>query len=55
MYEEGTKIICNEVHGIVVENTKLPGDICIKWNTGQFCSYDKEWLDDNAEILGDKA
>lgn len=51
-YEVGTKLICNEVKGEVVENVKLPGDICVKWETmDSIASYDEEWLDENAEII----
>jgi len=50
-YKVGTKVVCNEVEGVVVENYKLPGDICITWETGQKSSYDKEWLDDFVKML----
>lgn len=34
--------------GTVVENCKLPGDICVKWEDGKLISYDENWLDENA-------
>jgi len=49
-YDVGTKVVCNGVKGEVVPNTKLPGDICIQWETGIFSSYDKEWLDENVTV-----
>lgn len=55
-YEEGTKLIyrCEEggdiIRGVVVENFKLPGDICVKWDTDQSSSYDVEWLDEHTEV-----
>lgn len=51
-YRVGIKLECNGVTGVVVENTKLPGDICVKWETMDFVvSYDKEWLDENVRAL----
>lgn len=38
------------IKGKVVENFKLPGDVCVEWETGQLASYDTEWLDQFAEI-----
>ncbi len=55
-YSLGIKLICNEVNGIVIENFKLPGDICVLWETGLQSSYDIEWLDQFTkikEITGD--
>lgn len=49
-YLVGTHLICNEVNGIVIENFKLPGDICVEWETGLRSSYDPEWLDEFAKI-----
>ena len=57
-YPEGTKLIWRSdtmllsyegqsLCGLVVENRKLPGDICVQWDTGQFSSYDEEYLDEN--------
>lgn len=52
MYHDGTKLICNEVNGVVVANTKLPGDICVLWEGySTVISYDKEWLDENAKVV----
>lgn len=44
-YPIGTKLIFEDIKGVVVENFKLPGDICIEWETGQIISYGHEWLD----------
>ena len=49
-YEIGTPVCCNKVNGVVVENFKLPGDICISWESGMITSYDEEWLDENVEV-----
>jgi hypothetical protein len=49
-YLPGTKLICNEVNGIVIENFKLSGDICVEWETGLKSSYDEEWLDEFTKI-----
>lgn len=56
-YLEGTKLSfrCEDgelIRGVVVKNFKLPGDICVEWETGQSTSYDVEWLDENVEITG---
>lgn len=50
-YQVGTKLVCNEVNGVVVPSFKLHGDICVEWETGQESSYDKEWLDEFAVVL----
>jgi len=51
-YSVGTKLECEEVAGVVVENTKLPGDICVKWESMDFVvSYDEEWLDENSKVV----
>ena len=58
-YTAGTKIVYSHesygqkeiIRGVVIENCKLPGDICVQWETGQFSSYDLEWLNQNVEIL----
>ena len=52
-YEVGTKLVCNEVKGTVIPNFKLPGDICVEWETGEKSSYDEDWLDENSKIEGD--
>jgi len=50
-YKVGTIIICCGVEGKVVENIKLHRDICVLWEEyDHISSYDKEWLDENAEI-----
>jgi hypothetical protein len=52
MYEVGTKLVCNEVNGTVVENVKLPGDICVMWEGyTSIVSYDIDWLDENAKVV----
>lgn len=33
--------------GTVVENYKMPGDICIEWDMGINSSYDAEFLAEN--------
>jgi hypothetical protein len=42
---DGSPIDCK-----IVENCKLPGDICIKYD-GRIFSYDEDYLNDNAKIL----
>ena len=54
-YQEGTKLIfrCDDnsiIRGVVVPNFKLPGDICVTWETTQTVSYEEDWLDLNTEI-----
>ncbi len=44
-YPEGLIITANGVKGTVVPNFKLPGDICVKWETGLTTSYDEDFLD----------
>lgn len=44
-YPVGKEVVCNK--GIVVENYKLAGDICIGWENGMQSSYDEDWLDEN--------
>lgn len=59
-YPVGQKLIINSpagnaVVGTVVENCKMPGDICIKWEgLEDIYSYDEEFLDENAEVLKEK-
>lgn len=53
-YAEGTKVITkgeDYISGEVIPNFKLPGDICVRWETGQELSYDKKWLDENVTII----
>lgn len=50
-YRVGQKLVCNEVVGEVVPNYKLPGDVCVLWESGQKASYDPEWLDKYARKL----
>ncbi|HEY5267773.1 MAG TPA: hypothetical protein VII94_01410 [Candidatus Saccharimonadales bacterium] len=52
-YIVGTNLIHNEsgIIGIVIENFKLPGDICVEWKTGFKTSYDEESLNENCSIL----
>ena len=57
-YETGTKLVyeyeengkTEKINGVVVDNVKFPGDICVQWETGQFSSYDKEWLDEHTKM-----
>lgn len=52
IYNIGTKLMCNEVNGTVVENVKLPGDICVLWEGyDAVISYDTDWLDENAKVV----
>lgn len=45
-YPEGTVVLTTlDVEGIVIPNFKLPGDICVEWESGQKISYDEEFLD----------
>lgn len=51
-YVPGTKLIwkANGVRGRVVENYKLPGDICVEWEHGVKSSYDEWFLDEHCAI-----
>jgi hypothetical protein len=40
--------------GVVVENYKFGGDICVNWDTGLSSSYDKDWLDKFTSIVRDR-
>lgn len=51
-YKVGQRLLCYFIHGTVVPNCKLPGDICVKWDNGEFSSYDEEWLDEHAVLVG---
>ncbi len=54
-YPIGTKITCNDCKGIVVENTKLPGDVSVDWDHLDITvTYDEWWLDENVTIVKDK-
>ena len=51
-YPVGTKLEADGVKGVVVENTKLPGDICVVWeHLPQVISYDEEFLDEFCKIV----
>lgn len=52
-YSVGTKLLHTEsgIIGFVVENFKLPGDICVEWETGLKTSYDEENLDENCSVM----
>ncbi len=50
-YSIGTRMLCGGIEGTVIENYKMPGDICIRWENGLTCSYDKEWLDKNVVVI----
>lgn len=43
-------MIMGEIKGVVVENVKLPGDICVLWEGDHLVSYDEEWLDEHCGI-----
>ena len=48
-YEVDDRINLNGSWGTIVPNTKLPGDICVKWdNVTQVSSYGKDFLDSHA-------
>lgn len=52
-YIVGTKLIHNEsgIAGVVIENFKLPGDICVEWETGLKSSYDLDFLEEISSIV----
>lgn len=52
-YSPGTTLLYKTagVRGAVVPNNKLPGDICVLWETGQSSSYDEEFLDLFCEVV----
>lgn len=52
-YEVGMELVHNDtgIRGIVVPNFKLPGDVCVTWETGFSTSYDPESLDENCSII----
>lgn len=51
-YPIGTKLLCDVIEGEVIENFKLPGDICVRWDTGIEASYDEMWMDRYTIIMG---
>lgn len=58
-YPVGQRLCCDDedaqftFRGAVVENRKLPGDICVLWDDGTFSSYDEKWLDEHAYLDSD--
>lgn len=52
-YPAGTRLLCNGIRGTVIENVKLPGDICVKWDHAPdaVVSYDADWLDSYAIVI----
>ena len=56
-YSVGTRLVFldpqsgESFKGEVVPNQKLPGDICVNWETGLFSSYDENWLDKFTMVL----
>lgn len=52
-YNIGMRLIHNKscIVGVVIKNFKLPGDICVEWETGQKFSYDEDYLDKNCKII----
>lgn len=43
-----------ESKGVVVENFKMPGDICVKWDVmDEPCSYDEWFLDKHVFTLAE--
>lgn len=54
-YPVGTKLDCDGVKGLVVENSKPPNDICILWeHMTDVVYYDEEFLDEFCKIVKDK-
>ena len=59
-YKVGTKVVFSDpqngesFEGKVIDNYKIPGDICVKWETGFNSSYDEKWLDKNTMIIKDQ-
>ena len=53
-YPVGTKLVWEDVAGIVIPNFKIPGDICVRWENGFETSYDEEVLDEYVTILSDE-
>lgn len=51
-YTVGTILDADGVRGKVVENTKLPGDICVLWeHMTEIVSYDESFLDEFCKIV----
>lgn len=52
-YPVGTRLCFKgtTIHGTVVPNTKLRGDVCVQWENGEFSSYDGWFLDENVDIV----
>jgi hypothetical protein len=52
-YPVGQKLIWpGESEGVVVENFKMPGDICVKWDVmDEACSYDEWFLDEHVKKI----
>lgn len=53
-YPTGTRLLCEGIRGTIVTNCKMPGDICVVWDEDDrgIISYDEEWLDAHAIIIG---
>jgi hypothetical protein len=47
---ENSSVPEDPIYGYVVENYKLPGDVCVCWETNMMSSYDEEWLDGHTVI-----
>ena len=50
-YPAGTLVEWKSDKGIVIENCKMPGDICIRWYNGLIISYDECFLDENIKVF----
>ena len=52
-YPVGTVVehIHTGVRGVVIENFKMPGDICVEFDTSQSTSYDEDVLDESFVIV----
>lgn len=55
MIAVGTKLLHAEtgIRGRVVENFKLPGDVCVEWENGFSTSYDEDFLLTVAEVVNE--
>lgn len=54
-YKVGTLLECEGLRGRVVENTKLPNDICVIWeHMTEIVSYDEKFLDEFAKVIKPK-
>lgn len=52
-YQPGTRVRNpHGVEGTVVQNVKMPGDICVKWDFHEgIYSYDEDVMDESCTIV----